>query len=735
MTAPIVVERTSRLAAPPGPVWAHASSMAGVNLELAPFVRMTHPTDRDRLTGPQVSFTSWLLAFGLVPFDRHSFRLLEVADSGREGGSFREDSRSWMQARWRHDRDVVAEGSGSRVTDRLEVTPRLAVARPLVAALVGFLFTHRHRRLRDRFGEERPGPDRAARAPGTVAGDALGPAQQDDVVTEDGPMSTDATTPGEAAGDGTRGDLRWASVPALVRDAAERHGTAEAVVDLAGDEPVRLDWAELRRRVDNMAKGLIAAGVEPGDRVAIWAPNCWEWVVAVLGLQSAGAALVPLNTRYKGLEATDILARSRARLLFTVEGFLGNDYVSMLDAAGRPDTLEGIVLLRDTGAQPAGAITLDELLTGGDAVPDAELDARMAALDGNDVSDVLFTSGTTGAPKGVVQTHAATLRAFLDWSNLVGLRADDRYLIINPFFHTFGYKAGILACLMTGATMVPLPVFDVEAAIDAIEAERISMIPGPPTLYQTLLNHPRFDRSRVDTLRLAVTGAAVVPVELVVAMEEQLGFETVLTAYGLTEACGVVTVCRREDGAETIATTSGRAIPGVEVVIADPDGNRLGPDQPGEVLVRGYNVMREYFEDPEQTAEAVDPDGWLHTGDVGTLDARGYLRITDRTKDMFIVGGFNAYPAEIEQLLGAHPDIAQVAVVGVPDERMGEVGVAFVVPTAGAELDGDAVIAWAREHMANYKVPRRVEIIDALPLNASGKVLKFELRDRATSGS
>ncbi|HMX07667.1 MAG TPA: hypothetical protein PKA87_09010, partial [Microthrixaceae bacterium] len=185
MTAPIVVERTSRLAAPPGPVWAHASSMAGVNLELAPFVRMTHPTDRDRLTGPQVSFTSWLLAFGLVPSDRHSFRLLEVADSGREGGSFREDSRSWMQARWRHDRDVVAEGSGSRVTDRLEVTPRLAVARPLVAALVGFLFTHRHRRLRDRFGEERPGPDRAARAPGTVAGDALGPAQQDDVVTED----------------------------------------------------------------------------------------------------------------------------------------------------------------------------------------------------------------------------------------------------------------------------------------------------------------------------------------------------------------------------------------------------------------------------------------------------------------------------------------------------------------------------------------------------------------------
>ena len=538
----------------------------------------------------------------------------------------------------------------------------------------------------------------------------------------------------------TRGDLRWASVPALLRDAADRFGGAEAIVDGAGgddDGVVRIDFVELRRRVDDLAKGLVAAGIEPGDRVAIWAPNCWEWVVAVLGLQTAGAALVPLNTRYKGMEAADILRRSRARLLFTVEGFLGNDYVSMLDAAGRPETLERIVLLRDTGSRPDGVGHLDELLAEGTSVTDDELDARVAAIAGDDVSDVLFTSGTTGHPKGVVQTHAATLRAFLDWSELVGLRSDDRYLIINPFFHTFGYKAGILACLMTGATMVPLPVFDVDAALAAIEAERISMIPGPPTLYQTLLHHPRFDRSRVDSLRLAVTGAAVVPVELVVAMERDLGFETGLTAYGLTEACGVVTVCRREDGAETIATTSGRAIPGVEVVIVDEDGKELGPDEPGEVLVRGYNVMREYFEDPEQTAEAIDADGWLHTGDVGTLDERGYLRITDRTKDMFIVGGFNAYPAEIEQLLLAHPHIAQVAVVGVPDERMGEVGVAFVVPTADAAgaADPDEIAAWAREHMANYKVPRQVRLVDALPLNASGKVLKFELRDRATAGS
>jgi HIP---CoA ligase len=532
--------------------------------------------------------------------------------------------------------------------------------------------------------------------------------------------------------EGTRGDLRWGTIPGLLRDAAATHGAAEALVDRSAEPAVRMDWTELLGRVDAMARALIGAGVQPGDRVAIWAPNCWEWVVALLGLQSAGAALVPLNTRYKGREAAQILARSRARLLFTVEGFLGNDYVSMLAEAGaRPPDLERVVLLRDTGTVPDGTVSLADFLAGGADVDAAAVDGRVAALDGSAMSDLLFTSGTTGHPKGVVQTHGQTLRAFADWADLVGLRSDDRYLIINPFFHAFGYKAGILACLMTGATMVPQAVFDVDAALDTISAERISMIPGPPTLYQTLINHPGFDRERAGSLRLAVTGAAVVPVELVRQMRTVLGFETVLTAYGLTECCGVVTVCRRDDDAETVATTSGRAIPGVEVRIVDDGGVEQPAGAAGEVVVRGYNVMGAYFEEPEQTAEAIDADGWLHTGDVGVMDERGYLRITDRTKDMFIVGGFNAYPAEIEQLLLAHPHVAQAAVVGVPDDRQGEVGFAYVVPTAGAAPDPAEVVAWARGTMANFKAPRYVEVVDALPLNASGKVLKYELRERA----
>ncbi len=355
-------------------------------------------------------------------------------------------------------------------------------------------------------------------------------------------------------------------------------------------------------------------------------------------------------------------------------------------------------------------------------------------LGPDDLSDIIFTSGTTGRPKGVETTHAQTLRAFGVWSDVVGLRSGDRYLIVNPFFHTFGYKAGIVACLLTGATMVPVPVFDPEAVMRTIDAEDISVLPGPPALYQTILNHP--DRPQMDSsrLRLAVTGAAPVPVSLVERMHTDLGFDAVLTAYGLTEATGVVSMCRTDDDPETISGSSGRAIPGVEVRIVDDDGAEVDRGTPGEIVVRGFNVMKGYFEDPEKTAEAIDPDGWLHTGDVGVMDDRGYVDITDRTKDMFICGGFNAYPAEIESILSEHPAVAQAAVVGVADDRMGEVGFAWLVPAAGVDPpDEAAMVAWSREHMANFKAPRHVRWTGALPLNPSGKIQKFLLRDDAVA--
>ncbi|NGO13368.1 fatty acid--CoA ligase family protein [Streptomyces sp. HC44] len=531
-----------------------------------------------------------------------------------------------------------------------------------------------------------------------------------------------------------RGDLEWGSIPGLVRAAAERYGDTEAVVE----GRTRVSYAELGARVERAAAACIASGVQAGDRVAIWAPNSLDWIVSALGAVSAGAVLVPLNTRFKGAEAAYVLSRSRARLLFVTGTFLGTSYVASLRRAasegegigplpGLPH-LEQVVVLSDDA--PADFRTWKDFLASGDGVGEPETRDRSAVLSPGSPSDIIFTSGTTGRPKGAMITHAQTLRAYEVWSDLAGLRTGDRYLIVNPFFHTFGYKAGVIACLMRGATMIPQPVFNVDTALANIASEWISVLPGPPTLHQSLLDHPSRDAYDLSALRLVVTGAAVVPLRLVERLRTELGVGTVLTAYGLSEASGIVTMCRRGDEPEVIASTSGRAIPDTEVKVVDASGASVPAGSPGEVLVRGFNVMRGYFEDPQSTASVLTPDGWLRTGDVGVLDSAGNLRITDRIKDMFIVGGFNAYPAEIEQLLDLHPDVADVAVIGVPDGRLGEVGKAYVVRRPGTTLTSDDLIAWARREMANYKVPRAVEFMGELPRNASGKVVKGELRGR-----
>jgi acyl-CoA synthetase (AMP-forming)/AMP-acid ligase II len=526
-----------------------------------------------------------------------------------------------------------------------------------------------------------------------------------------------------------RGDLEWGTTPRLLRSSAERFSSREAIVD--GD--VSLTFPELAARAQEAARAFMAIGIERGDRVAIWAPNVWEWVVAALGLQSAGAVLVPLNTRFKGNEAGYILRKSGARALITITGFLDTDYVSLLrDAvdvtADLPD-LATIVVLR--GDAPAGTISWDDFLGRAAEVSPEDADARALSVEPGDLSDVLFTSGTTGHPKGAMLTHGQTLRAFRDWSEVVGLREGDRYLVVNPFFHAFGYKAGWLSSLMMGATVLPHPVFDAEQVLRRIPVDRVSVLPGPPALYQTILNHPAIGDHDLSSLRLSVTGAAPTPVELILRMRKELTFDTIITGYGLTEACGIATMCRYDDDPETIATTSGRAIPGVEVLVVDEHGAEVPRGEPGEVVIRGYNVMSGFFDEPDESAEAIDADGWLHTGDIGVMDERGYLRITDRSKDMFIVGGFNAYPAEIENLLLRHEAIAQAAVIGIPDERLGEVGMAYVVLRPEREATADEIIAWSRDEMANYKVPRAVELVDELPLNASGKVLKYQLRERA----
>ncbi|MEN3586200.1 FadD3 family acyl-CoA ligase [Streptomyces sp. ZYX-F-203] len=526
----------------------------------------------------------------------------------------------------------------------------------------------------------------------------------------------------------------WGTVPGLVRSAAERHAGTEAVVD----GRTRITFAELGARVDRAAAACRAWGVAPGDRVAVWAPNRLEWIVAALGAVSAGGVLVPVSTRHKGAEAVDVLRRSRARLLFVTGPFLGTSYVALLrraaggvagrrverPLAGLPDLRRVVVFDEDA---PSGFDTWRSFLTaGGGREP-----ARSAGMAGEAPSDVIYTSGTTGRPKGVVVTHAQTLRAYEVWSALAGLRPGDRYLIANPFFHTFGYKAGVLACLMSGATMIPQPVFAAETTLATVAAERVTALPAPPALLQALLDHPERSSYDLSSLRIVVTGASSIPPTLVERLRGELGVETVLTAYGLSEACGLVTMGRRGDPPATVAATSGRAVPGVAVRIADATGAPSPPGTPGEILVRGFNVMRGYLDDERATARAFAPGGWLRTGDVGVLDSSGNLSVTDRLTDMYVVGGFNAYPAEIERILLGHPGVAEAAVVGVPDARLGEVGRAWVVRAPDGLLTEGELIAWARREMAGYKVPRSVRFVDALPRNATGKVAKETLRARA----
>ncbi|MFK4106397.1 FadD3 family acyl-CoA ligase [Streptomyces sp. NPDC019531] len=474
--------------------------------------------------------------------------------------------------------------------------------------------------------------------------------------------------------------MKWESVPGMVLSAADRFGDAEAVVD----GPLRLTFAELVERVRVAAGAFASLGLEKGDRVALWAPNSAEWIVAAFGLLTAGGVLVPVNTRYKADEAHDIVGRSGAKAVLVQQGFLG------LEFTGPPGV-------------PVIDLKSDFLASGS---------PFERAVSGTDVCDIIFTSGTTGRPKGVLMSHGQNLRLFSEWCDLADLREGDRYLIVNPFFHMFGWKAGLIASLIRGATILPVPVFDVDVVLDLVEREKVTMLPGPPTLYHSLLE--ACGSRDLSSLRAAVTGSADIPVELIRRIGEELPFRSIMTGYGLTEA-GTVTASRPGDSFEDIATTVGKPCEGVEISLADD----------GEVLVRGYSVMLGYLDDPAATAEAVDGDGRLHTGDLGTLDDRGRLRIVGRKKDMFVVGGFNAYPAEIEGFLLQHPAVAQAAVVGVPDVRLGQIGKAYVVRRA--PVSEKELISWSQERMAGFKVPRTVEFREELPLSATGKVLKDQL--------
>ena len=522
----------------------------------------------------------------------------------------------------------------------------------------------------------------------------------------------------------------WGTIGLMLSGNAAQFPQRTAIVD--GD--MELSYAALLSQSRAIAKALIARDVKRGDLVACWAPNGWRWVVMVHAVWMVGAVIVPISSRLKTLEAGPILERTGAAILFTVAACAGTHFIEGLRAAYGAG-LEGLPALRDIvrldldqGSDFDG-IGFAAFAQIGHSVADSTLDRAIASVAPNDICEVIFTSGTTGTPKGVQLTHAQLMRSYWEWSGIGGLGQDDNYLVITPFSHGFGLNAGIIASALRGMCMVLLEIFEPVTALDLIRRHRVSVVGGPPNLFTRLMDQPGIAENPPTSLRVAFLGAASVPEEILLRVGSVLGIQRVINAYGLMEAC-VVSMTRADDNRSVISTTTGRALPDVEVKIVDDAGRQVTPGTAGEILVRGYGIMRGYWHDPSQT-ESAFTDGWFHTGDIGTCDAVGNIAIVDRKKDMFICGGFNAYPAEIENLLLQMGRLSAVSVVGIPDPARGEVAVAFVVPFGGQQLDERSILAWAKQNLAGYKVPRRVFVRDSLPLNGNGKVMKDALRREA----
>jgi acyl-CoA synthetase (AMP-forming)/AMP-acid ligase II len=531
------------------------------------------------------------------------------------------------------------------------------------------------------------------------------------------------TRPHGVAGQGGR-ELLQVTFPQLFARQARAFADREFLVD----GRTRLTYAEFESRMTDVARSLMVLGVTPGDRVAIWAPNCAEWLMSALGASATGAAIMPINSRSKGAEAIDVVTRGRPRVLFTTRRFLNTDYPAILREAGGAKELGVRIVVLD-GDAADGDLSFEEFLALGVSVSVDAAIQRRESISPRSVSDIMLTSGTTGRPKGVMTSHHQNVLAWLRYAKHLNLQAGERINATLPFFHNFGFKAGFLVSTLLGGTCICDTTFDATRLARVIETERISFLKGTPTLFTSLLASPARNEADLGSLRLCLVAGAMVSRELVEQMQAEL-CEQIITGYGLSELAGGIALTPEGADTQRVAGWSGQVVEGVEVMAVDGKGVRVPPDQPGEILARGECVMLGYMDDPGAAAAAVDSDGWLRTGDIGIVDEENYVRITDRKKDMFIVGGFNAYPAEIERLLLEHPGLAQVAIVGIPDDRLGEVGAACVVAKPGVELEPEEIIRWARKHMANYKVPRRVEVVDQLPVNASLKVLKHELRAR-----
>jgi fatty-acyl-CoA synthase len=487
-------------------------------------------------------------------------------------------------------------------------------------------------------------------------------------------------------------------------------------------QDVRLNYGELDAAIDAVASALLRAGIDAGDRVGIWAPNCAEWVLIQYATAKVGAILVNVNPAYRTHELEYVLRQSGVRLLFSASAFKTSDYAAMIDeVGGGMDTLERAVFVDREEWEEFSCGPVDR----------AAIAARMQTLSFDDPINIQYTSGTTGFPKGATLSHHNILNNGFFVTELLNLTERDVMCLPVPFYHCFGMVMGNLGTFAHGGCVViPAPAFDPGATLAAVAAERVTSLYGVPTMFIAMLDHPDFDSFDLDSLRTGIMAGSPCPIEVMKKVVDRMHMVEVGIAYGMTETSPVSTQTRVDDPLERRVGTVGRVGPHVEVKVVDPDtGLVVERGAPGELCTRGYSVMLGYWEDPERTAEAIDPAGWMRTGDLATMDDQGYLNIVGRSKDMVIRGGENVYPREIEEFLYTHEGIADVSVVGVPDERYGEELCAWVVARPGAELNEDAVREYCRGRLAHFKVPRYVIFVDEFPMTVTGKVQKFKMRE------
>jgi fatty-acyl-CoA synthase len=517
----------------------------------------------------------------------------------------------------------------------------------------------------------------------------------------------------------------------VLRDTTRKFPERAAILDPGGS---RLTYAELDAQVDRLARGLLDLGVGKGEKVGLWMPNVPEWVIAYFAVARIGAVVVPMNTRYKTHEVEYILDNSEATTLFAVDSFVGIDYVSMIgDVRDRLPNLKHVIIAGEPGPE---MLRLEEVVDRGAArLDDRMLADREAECRPEENVFILYTSGTTGNPKGAMLSHHNIARNAEQVTEVLKTTQEDVFLLAVPFFHCFGCVMGVAGAITWGASMVPVQVFKAAEALELVERFGVSVLYGVPTMFVLELEENRkgkMDGTNYDiaTLRTGIMAGAPCPVEVMKGTMQELHCN-VSIAYGLTEASPVITMTRFDDSLERRVETVGRPLAGIEVKIVDDDFQALPTGSAGELACRGYNVMMGYYKMPEKTAEVIDTEGWLYSGDLATVDEEGYVRIVGRKKDMLITGGFNVYPAEIEEYLFTHPKVLNVSVIGVPDDVFGEVAAAYVIPRQGVEVDSQELVDYCAKEIANFKVPRYVVVVDEFPMTQSGKIQKFRLRELA----